>query len=318
MIALFSFHGDFSTNKIIDWLINFNLKFVRVNLEDESPKNLTLFYDGKCLNIKLLLSNGNELDMSQIGHCIFRGGLFRTNDLNFERSILPNNLTSMHLNLEIKTLIDFFYTEIHSKSISSPKSYKVNKLIALKNAISVGLKVPSFIVATTKSEVTNFFLDQKVLITKALNETVSFENGSYYFYAPVDTVNINEIENSFFPSLFQEQIIKKFEIRSFFLDDHCYSLLIKSNNIDFRNSYDEIEFERFHLKKTIKSKCLKLMRRLDLNTGSIDFIVDDKDNVFFLEINPIGQFDWVSVIGGYNLYHEMAQYLKNKNEIAKK
>ncbi len=161
MIALFSFHGDFSTNKIIDWLINFNLKFVRINLEDESPKNLTLFYDGKCLNIKLLLSNGNELDISQIWHCIFRGGLFRNNDLHSETSILPNNLTSIHLNLEIKTLIDFLYTEIHSKSISSPKSYKVNKLIALKNAISVGLKVPSFIVATTKSEVTNFFWIKK-------------------------------------------------------------------------------------------------------------------------------------------------------------
>jgi len=71
MIALFSFHGDFSTNKIIDWLINFNIAYIRVNLEDESPYNLTLTYNGSCSNIKLLLSNGNELDMNQIKYCIF-------------------------------------------------------------------------------------------------------------------------------------------------------------------------------------------------------------------------------------------------------
>jgi len=80
--------------------------------------------------------------------------------------ILPQSLASMHLNLEIKTLIDFFYNEIHSKSLSSPITFKVNKLGVLKLASSLGMNIPKYIVTTSKRTVSTFFSNKINLYAK--------------------------------------------------------------------------------------------------------------------------------------------------------
>lgn len=50
------------------------------------------------------------------------------------------------------------------------------------------------------------------------------------------------------------------------------------------------------------------MSRLDLNCGSFDFI-KNKDQYYFLEINPVGQFLGLSKICNYSLEKEIAEYL---------
>ena len=37
------------------------------------------------------------------------------------------------------------------------------------------------------------------------------------------------------------------------------------------------------------------MNELDLNYGRLDFI-EDKENLYFLEVNPNGQFGWLDFI----------------------
>ena len=99
----------------------------------------------------------------------------------------------------------------------------------------------------------------------------------------------------FYPSLFQNLIEKKFEIRTFFLLDRFYSMAIfsqqkESTSIDFRN-YDVKNPNRyvpFSIPKSIESKLKLFMKKLDLKTGSIDLIVTPNDEYVFLEVNPVG------------------------------
>lgn len=56
------------------------------------------------------------------------------------------------------------------------------------------------------------------------------------------------------------------------------------------------------------------MNSLNLNTGSIDLIVDTQDNYYFLEINPVGQFGMVSQPCNYYLEKKVAEYLVQNNE----
>ena len=56
------------------------------------------------------------------------------------------------------------------------------------------------------------------------------------------------------------------------------------------------------------------MAVLGLNCASIDLIFDDKDNYYFLEINPVGQFEFLSSACNYNIEAVIANWLaKNIN-----
>ena len=114
---------------------------------------------------------------------------------------------------------------------------------------------------------------------------------------------------------FQEKIDKDFEIRSFYLDGKLWSTAIISQNdeqtkIDYRKYNSNIPNRNvsYKLPNEIEEKADKLMKLLDLNCGSIDFIKSG-DKFYFLEINPTGQFLGLSITCNYNLDKEIASYL---------
>src|SRR5688500_5360277 len=77
---------------------------------------------------------------------------------------------------------------------------------------------------------------------------------------------------------------------------------------DFRK-YNEKKPNRyvpFKLPDEIDQKIKLLFKKIDLNTGSVDLIVDKDDNYFFLEINPVGQFGMVSDPCNYFLEKNVA------------
>ncbi|HFS6859502.1 TPA: hypothetical protein ACH1JJ_003587, partial [Klebsiella pneumoniae] len=43
----------------------------------------------------------------------------------------------------------------------------------------------------------------------------------------------------------------------------------------------------------LSSKCIDLVESLNLRFGAIDFICDEDDVFWFLEINPNGQWAWI-------------------------
>jgi pyruvate carboxylase len=87
-----------------------------------------------------------------------------------------------------------------------------------------------------------------------------------------------------------------------------FSQLDRQTSTDFRK-YNKQKPNRnvpYLLPKNIKNKIIKLMENCNLNTGSIDMIVDKDDNYIFLEINPVGQFGMVSIPCNYFLEREIA------------
>ncbi|WP_228414336.1 hypothetical protein [Chryseobacterium sp. CH21] len=118
-----------------------------------------------------------------------------------------------------------------------------------------------------------------------------------------------------FHHFFQEKIEKDFEIRTFYLNGHCWSMAIFSQNdeqtkTDFRK-YNKKKPNRnvpYLLPKHIEDKIELLMKSLDINCGSLDFIKAG-EKYYFLEINPIGQFSSLSRTCNYALEQKLAEYL---------
>ena len=55
----------------------------------------------------------------------------------------------------------------------------------------------------------------------------------------------------------------------------------------------ELTFSEINLGKKMEKLCVKLNRKLGLIVSSIDFIQGKNGELFFLEINPIGDWNWI-------------------------
>jgi D-alanine-D-alanine ligase-like ATP-grasp enzyme len=80
-------------------------------------------------------------------------------------------------------------------------------------------------------------------------------------------------------------------------------------NTDYRKSYGWHRYSPYKLPVVIEQKLLLLFDEFSLRFGAVDFIVDNDDNHYFLEINPAGQFGMVSSPCNYPVERDVASYL---------
>ncbi len=81
--------------------------------------------------------------------------------------------------------------------------------------------------------------------------------------------------------------------------------------VDYRN-YNIEKPNRcapYSLPQSVESKLFSLMKKIGLNMGSIDMIVTKNTEFVFLEVNPTGQFGWVSENCNYYLEQEIVNCL---------
>ncbi len=301
MILIFTNNEDRSTNKIIEWLDFYSIDFMRIN-EDVTVKIINYSIQE---NKFILEVNGQSLDCTKIEGYWYRRGDIPIKNISFQDSSVNYTLNRL-FKTDQNTLRNFIYFFLENNSKNVIGSYfrsDVNKLFQLYIAKSCGLTLPLTKVLTNFKDIDT----SKKFITKSFNTVFeSLSNGTTLlnYTNKIDT----EINESFFSSLIQEQIDKLFEIRVFYLNGICYSMAIfsqtnSSTEVDFRR-YDNVNPNRnvpFKLPKKLERSIVKYMKKINLNTGSLDFIYSKDKDFIFLEVNPIGQFGMVSHPCNYQL-----------------
>lgn len=225
----------------------------------------------------------------------------------------------------IDFIISIFFV-LNEKKIfgNSNDIYKENKIIDLIIASRIGLKIPDTLITGNKEKLEVFFEKYKLgIISKSLGGCIRFEANDELLWGKGTTLVTNEdiFETSdfFLPSLFQEKIEKEYEIRSFLFSNHFYSMAIFSQtdeqtSIDFRN-YNRVKPNRmvpYKLPVKIENQLKQLADLRAMSTGSFDLIVTKKEKEFiFLEVNPYGQFGWLSKNCNYYLEKQIAEYFEN-------
>lgn len=313
-----------STEHVIDWILNFGNQFYRLNGDDfEKATSNILLKGSKEICITL---NGEQIN--QTFHSIwFRrwsqkkyiDNLFNLwKDNNLSDRLLFNVLLNRMSDDRIieEAVIKSFKSK---KKITSSNQIFVNKVTVLLKAGQCGIFVPNFIITSSKKELVDFYKKEQKIIIKDINSPFSHENGSNLFVnyvSLVDEQSIKKMPDTFGLSFFQKFVDKDFEIRAFFLMNKFYCMAIFSQKndktkIDFRN-YDYEKPNRtvpYKLPIKAENRLCKLMKKLNLETGSIDLLVDKNGELHFLEVNPVGQFGMVSAPCNYLLEQKIANYL---------
>lgn len=312
MIVLFSYDGDANTNYLIDWLKFYKCRFLRIDLSKEDSKNIEIQLSDDLVSIQLKLSTGETIDLSSCSYFYTRG-----NGFNLQNAVkpehIPNVVFEKYLNMEFNAFTHFFYREVNKKSIGCFRNENHTKLLQLKYAQSVGLSVGKSIIVNNKSKLLEAVSNEKI-ITKAIQENIAIDFEDRLMVQRVQRINKDLLPDEFYSSFFQSEIDKEYEIRTFYLDEKCYSICFHSDtsNIDMRDNYSIAHYEPYNLPDVIESKIIQFMKKLELISGSIDMIKSKNGDYVFLEVNPNGQYDWVSQYGGYNLHQKIAKFLISK------
>jgi hypothetical protein len=312
MIILLSYNGDRSTNRLIDWLNYFECPFKRVHIEEEDFKNLKVVIAKNQINMILELKNGEFIDFSKVDFIYNRGRKFNEVDLKNETEI-PDEIYKKYILQEYNSLTNFFYEEVNKNSVGCFQQDSHSKLKQLFLAQKYFLEVPKSVIVNKSIDLSNYFENEK-MITKAIRDNIAVRHDGKLHLQRVQRLVKNDMPDEFFPSFFQNEINKMYEIRSFYLNGKFFTIRFYSDsgNIDMRDNYFVTQFEPYKLPKKIENSLNKVMKSLNLLSGSIDMIKSKEGIYYYLEVNPNGQYDWVSQYGGYHLDKEIALFLMSK------
>lgn len=320
MILIFSSHlGEFTTDLVIDWLDYNKINYKRINGVDLIRENLKIDFDSVQITIK-----NETINFSDISTFWFRRLLPYNYFLSEYGKLTENIILNIELirNIQseynkIRDFINFFYKEKNWLSRIGDSS--LNKIEVLNNAKNLGLIIPNSIITNSKDEIIKFRNKYSNVIVKSVSEVLGLpiDDEAYISYTHLLTnSDLDSLPERFYPSLAQENIDKDYELRIFYLSGSFYSMAIFSQSdektkTDFRiyNMEKPNRNVPFTLPKNIATKLELLMRKLNLNCGSIDMIKSINGDYIFLEVNPIGQFGMVSKPCNYFLEEKVVCFL---------
>jgi glutathione synthase/RimK-type ligase-like ATP-grasp enzyme len=312
MILVLSNHHDTWTNRIVE-KFHFNKKqFSRINtLMDLETSTIKITLCNKITSLTLNAKVVKKIWIRKKPYLI---------DENLPFSNI--NVISKFYQLEFDALYSFaLCLAKQNGNILGHSHYNttdINKLFILHMAAKHGLKIPYTIITNNKDEV--IYLIRKVgsVIMKPMSNCISYiesDRSKMYkmFTSEVDQSSLKS--ELFFPTMFQEKIKKKSELRVFYLNELIIALRIYSQNniktmIDIRN-YDHINPNKttlIQLPDELQFKIIQLMKSLNLNTASIDLIENEQDEHILLDINPygmVGHFDECDIDLAELIYKEL-------------
>lgn len=317
MIFILNEEADISSDLVIEWLIKWDIPYINMNDTYNAIKQVNI----SSLDSDIIFKEG--FSFSDITITWFRRGYFLfSNILSLSSSNeMIRKPINQHLMEETQTLKEYIYYLLKTKpSINHPLVYNASKLIVLQKAVENGLKIPPTLITNELAVVKKYKNKHQSIISKNIQDIISIPIDNQrvgHSTELVDNKSLSKANSNFFFSLFQKAIYKKYELRVFYFNGTCYSAAIFSQLGE--NSKNDTRLESkdkpnrvvpYKLPLKIEKNIQKLMTDLKMESGSLDFIVDEQLHFYFLEVNPVGQFDYISKRCNYYLEYEIANEFK--------
>lgn len=316
VIVILSIEQDEATNDVIKWLHRKGAIVKRINVEDEIDE-LSVTIDRAILKYHTVTERYEEIDLDKVSAFWYRRGNWPFRELVKQKDdwkIYEN--TGRFIKSENDTLRKYLHSFPFQKKLGDYYKKDAHKLLTLKIAKEVGFAIPEFLVTNNVNELNSFVESQKQVITKVLSNPISLYMPKQWVPMYTTEVNSKDVVKNIGISYLQNKINKKYELRIFHLNPDFYAIAIFSQaNNRTVTDYRKYDYDRpnrmvpYNLPKSVVEKLKELVKKLELETCSIDIIVDDNDNYIFLEVNPIGQFGDISYNCNYYLENKIANYL---------
>jgi len=140
------------------------------------------------------------------------------------------------------------------------------------------------------------------VIYKLIGENTNFFFPKFEFPSGIPTLPCRESDKDHFdqirfaPHLFQQRVVKKFDVRATIVGKEIFAASIHSQSgqskLDWRLDYG-VPMMKLQLPQSVSKACISMMQQFKLNYAAFDFCVDAEDRYYFLELNCGGQYIWL-------------------------
>ncbi|EJL6466868.1 hypothetical protein NMS25_002963 [Vibrio cholerae] len=290
-ILILSSIYDFSVDLVIQRLENSSENYIRINKEHFSLYEISLDPINAKLSVK---GNGIDICTSNIKAVWYRQPVFLRNTPG--KSIdINEQLSKSQWNAFLRGLMvfdnAFWMNWPQSTYAAESKPYQ------LMMAKKIGFSVPKTVISNSLG-----FKDLgcENFIVKSLDTVLLRENDDCYFTytskVSVDDLTIEQTKSA--PITFQEYVDDKLDVRVTVIKEKVFAVSItrtgKPIEEDWRVTEKKyLEYNDIVLPHHINSLCINYVKSLGLSFGSIDFI-KSRGEFVFIEINPTGEWGWLS------------------------
>lgn len=172
----------------------------------------------------------------------------------------------------------------------------LRKILQLRIARKVGLSIPETLVTNVPDEARAFIARHGIgrVIRKAFRNIPE---------APRETALVGEAELTlidsvrFAPVIFQAFVAAERDLRVTVVDGEIHAAAIlsdKDHQVDYRSGLGTADVTPYTLPDDVAESLLALMKELNLFYGAVDFRVTSEGEHVFLEVNPAGEFLFIS------------------------
>lgn len=190
----------------------------------------------------------------------------------------------------------------------------------LQIAAEEGLLIPATVIGNDPERVRALFAHTEgKMVTKllgALSQTMD-ASGDFVYTSRVNAEHMAAIEEvRLSPQIFQRLIPKQYELRAIFVGEQTFVGAIDASGVehartDWRQltTGDGVGWQAATLPAEVEAATRRLMKRLGLRYGAVDFIVDADGQHVFLEINQAGEWGWLERDLGFPIAAALADTL---------
>lgn len=315
---------DLTADLVLLELKNRDVEVVRLNVED-FPLDLRisagLALDGKSWLVDFLGSINESLSQVKIKSVYYRP------HKDPRPSPKIKNPQERKLVIEQSQLvIEWLEDMLNCFWLNSPRAMAKtrSKALQLTIAAKLGFITPDTLITNNPDNIQDFYKRHKGrVVAKLLQATPSATQLPGFIFTrrltPKDMGLISQVKNS--PTLFQEYVPKKYEIRATVVGEKVFTAEIDSQSMS--NTVDDwrrYEFgsppphKSIKLPVEIEDKLIKMNKRLSIKFGAYDLIYTPRGEYVFLEVNANGQWGWVQELTGLPVSSAVADILINKGE----
>jgi glutathione synthase/RimK-type ligase-like ATP-grasp enzyme len=291
---------DLEADRVCIELLRRGLDYLRLNAEDipytlSITNNVEQGSDTKC-QVKLDSLITNLSDISAVWLRNFDYGLIHSNS---------NDLNTAFIFQQWSDALEILYSTIEYRWINSlDATHRTsNRIKQLTYAKQAGFNIPSTLITNDPERALSFYRDHNGdIILKVLHHhDIEVNSKVYSIYThrvtDKDLSMLNDL--IYAPSILQERIRNSSELRVTVIKDKVFSVKLGLETLALscddmhRVPMSRIPKRPIQLEKELEQRCIKLINSLGLDYGAVDFIIDEDGKLFFLEVNPTGDWLWI-------------------------
>lgn len=271
------------------------LEYIKI-LEEDIPVKFRHSFSTGIRNEFTIQSGNRRLDLKDI-----RVVLFRYFDLKF-LNYLSDVYHIYYIQQWYHTFLNFQRilncTWINDPQMTMKAENRLNQLMLAQD---LGFKIPNTTITNDPIEAKMFLKkNPKSTLVKVLHHhEINIDDKLFRFLSTkIDKNHLSKFEELIYaPVIFQSEIKKQSEFRITIVGNKLFACEITATDKNYTDLHTvnakNLKYKEVNLDKNLSHLCFKFNKELGLLISSIDLIVDKKGDIYFLEVNPIGDWNWI-------------------------